>query len=556
MCYGSSEFDPEMTDEEIEEAEQAERDYWEEAELDYYMNRAARETDAAEEPTDEANDDEKSVQGEASQDQPAARIKAPPFPTPCAHGGHTGRVRGVLLTADNRVVSWGQDATIRIWNLAGSCDTVLTGHTHDIRGVVALDETRFLFWDARNAVFVWDPESPTSQKLARLKRPIDGARVLPDRKIVLWCDNAIIYIVDESGTHRDEAHGHEGRVSGVLDLRISGFLSWGTDGTIRLWSNQGESKGVWYGHAAGVATVTELSDGRIVSIDSRNMVIIWNPDGTKEKSIGIEEVSSHLDAATSAVISGGGEDSRTLVNPHDGSIFDWHTRGVIRHKSARGNPLMLFGIPDDTDPIECVGDFSVLTIKNDLHAVASGFSCSPEAYVRWWPVRSQAPQRKPHMIAARLNKKRAALESAGQNLHVTIRSPWGVEILEALDRGMLSRITGVQCTSVEVFFAMAGVLPELELDILQLSYLPGTEVLENLYALQVERLLFYECADLLRVRGTNCLVSEVAVVGCPRLQPNSHGVYVTGPAEEAAVMELRRKAGRYIPWELEDSVPF
>jgi hypothetical protein len=35
MCYGSSEFDPEMTDEEIEEAEQAERDYWEEAELDY-----------------------------------------------------------------------------------------------------------------------------------------------------------------------------------------------------------------------------------------------------------------------------------------------------------------------------------------------------------------------------------------------------------------------------------------------------------------------------------------------------------------------------------------
>jgi len=39
MCYGSSEFDPEMTDEEIEEAEQAERDYWEEAELDYCQQR-------------------------------------------------------------------------------------------------------------------------------------------------------------------------------------------------------------------------------------------------------------------------------------------------------------------------------------------------------------------------------------------------------------------------------------------------------------------------------------------------------------------------------------
>jgi hypothetical protein len=61
------------------------------------MNRAARETDAAEEPTDEANDDEKSVQGEASQDQPAARMKAPPFPTSCAHTPYYVRLWGKIL---------------------------------------------------------------------------------------------------------------------------------------------------------------------------------------------------------------------------------------------------------------------------------------------------------------------------------------------------------------------------------------------------------------------------------------------------------------------------
>ena len=75
-------------------------------------------------------------------------------------------------------------------------------------------------------------------------------------------------------------------------------------------------------------------------------------------------------------------------------------------------------------------------------------------------------------------------------------------------------------------------MPELELDLLRLSFLPGTEIVNTLYGVQAERVLLFGCGNLKCLKGGNCAVSTVEVIDCPNLKH----IHVTGPAGEAEVI--------------------
>ena len=90
-------------------------------------------------------------------------------------------------------------------------------------------------------------------------------------------------------------------------------------------------------------------------------------------------------------------------------------------------------------------------------------------------------------------------------------------MLLELDRKVLPHIRGIQCTDAAVYEEITGVMPELELDLLQFTRLPGTETLNTLYGVQAQRVLVYCCNDLRRLEGSNCLIDTVEVVDCPHL---------------------------------------
>lgn len=551
MCHGSSEYDPEYTDEEIAELEKfAEESY--EAEWEEYLEDeiTALESVYQEEPEQEHNLQEE------PEDKQSVGIMLQLYPVPCTGGGHSKRINGVILTDDERLISGGEDGTIKLWNLDGVGISIPSEPGCAVRGIVANTADRILYWDRKNRVYAWEQTWETSQQLFRQKRRVDGVLILSDTAIAVWCDDGAIYIRDAFGALRETLLGHTGRVHGIKELTDGRILSWGADGTLRIWTSDGENTDVFYGHLAIKATLTP--DGRIVSMDARQHVIVRDQSGIVERSFTVGREAPPEDTEIHNAVEFMQQPPKTLRNENDGSYFEWNTPGVIRHWSARHNQLMIFGVLED-GPIEVVGDFTVRTIggREGTYTKNTGASYSPSAFVRWRDplerrssvVQYLSPQRKARKVARQLHRRFSALEASGQNIHVTIRSEWGKEVLEALNKDVLARITGVQCTSAQVLYTLSAILPELQLDILQLSFLRGTDSLKNLYAIQAKRLVVYECSELRSIQGTNCLIPEVAVLGCPLLQLDFSGVYVTGPGGEAEIIDLGDQA-------IEESIPF
>ena len=60
--------------------------------------------------------------------------------------GHTGSVRSVAITSDNKyIVSGGYDKTVRIWNLQDKTqEAVLQGHTDCVISVAITSDNKYI----------------------------------------------------------------------------------------------------------------------------------------------------------------------------------------------------------------------------------------------------------------------------------------------------------------------------------------------------------------------------------------------------------------------------
>lgn len=92
----------------------------------------------------------------------------------CDLVGHTGYVRGGFELAGNRLVTWSNDLSIRVWSLAdGECELVLEGHTKYVNQVSLLDEVRILSTSGDGTMRIWALDSGT--ELAVMTFPEDMA---------------------------------------------------------------------------------------------------------------------------------------------------------------------------------------------------------------------------------------------------------------------------------------------------------------------------------------------------------------------------------------------
>ena len=65
-------------------------------------------------------------------------------------------VHGALLLPDGRVLSWSDDGTLRVWDVATGEGRALTGHDGLGHGALLLPDGRVLSWSADRTLRVWD----------------------------------------------------------------------------------------------------------------------------------------------------------------------------------------------------------------------------------------------------------------------------------------------------------------------------------------------------------------------------------------------------------------
>lgn len=69
--------------------------------------------------------------------------------------GHTNSVKGIIELKTERILSYSDDKTLRLWDNKGNLLKVLEGHSDSVNGAIELKNGRILSW-SNNSIILWD----------------------------------------------------------------------------------------------------------------------------------------------------------------------------------------------------------------------------------------------------------------------------------------------------------------------------------------------------------------------------------------------------------------
>ncbi|MGD0018545.1 MAG: hypothetical protein ABSD62_04765 [Candidatus Limnocylindrales bacterium] len=200
---------------------------------------------------------------------------------------HDGAARAVAVTPDGRrLVSGGDDHTVRIWDLAsGRLERTLKGHTDSVRAVaVTPDGRRIVSGGTFDAVRVWDLASGQFVHTVAGQagyRAVYTVAVTPDGERLVWGG------AGPSVQVWDLARGRLERTLKCLDVNVRAVaitpdgrsaLSGGDSGKVQVWDlASGELAHTLDGRSSSVLAVAVTPDGRrAVAGGQHDTVQVWD----------------------------------------------------------------------------------------------------------------------------------------------------------------------------------------------------------------------------------------------------------------------------------------
>ena len=253
--------------------------------------------------------------------------------------GHTGVVRSVALSRDGkRVVSGGDDGTLRVWDLERmTCEKVLEGLRDEPR-VVSLSGNgkRAVSGGVDGTVRVWDLETMTCEKVLEGHKGVVGSTSVSwdGKRAVSGGVDGTVRVWDlESMTCEKALEGHKGVV-------ISTSVSWdgkravsgGEDKLVRVWDLENMiCEEVLEGHWGPVLDVSVSSNGKLaVSSEAAGIVRIWNLDGKTCPKM----LDRNLHGNASVSLSGDGK--RAVSGRDNGTVCVWDIESMTCENVLEG----------------------------------------------------------------------------------------------------------------------------------------------------------------------------------------------------------------------------
>jgi hypothetical protein len=200
---------------------------------------------------------------------------------------HDGAVRALAVTPDgSRLVTGGDDHTIRIWNLAsGRLERTLQGHTDSVQAVaITPDGRRIVSGGKYDVVRVWDFASGQFEHTIAGQagcRAVYAMAVTGDgKRVVLGGAGAVVQVWDLVGGRVE--HSLRSTDSTVRTVAITPdgkfALSGGDAGTIQVWDlDTGLPVRALNGYTRPVLAIAVTPDGRrVVSGGHDNTVQVWD----------------------------------------------------------------------------------------------------------------------------------------------------------------------------------------------------------------------------------------------------------------------------------------
>jgi WD40 repeat protein len=261
-------------------------------------------------------------------------VQAPAFSQPACQPacqplivlrGHQGPVRNVSFSPDRqrpdrqRLVSSGDDSTVRLWNVAGEQQVSLIGHQGSVRSIIFSPKHQQLATsDEDGAIRLWEAPEKLLDTFEGNLGPGRAIAFSPDGTQLASAQGKTVRLWNLSERSSIELTGHQNLVRSVqFSPDGQQLVSGGDDWTIRLWDLQGQQLAEWKVDTVQVWEVAFSPDGQnIASAGGDGIVRLWNLQGEP-----LGALEGHLGAVFSVAFS---PDGRQLASSgQDNTIRLW-----------------------------------------------------------------------------------------------------------------------------------------------------------------------------------------------------------------------------------------
>lgn len=212
--------------------------------------------------------------------------------TPEPFTGHRGAVCAIAMFPDGRrIVTGGDDGTIRLWNLRTGRQLASHGkHGDRVLAVATRGEQRVLSW-GRGMQVAWDIANDATSSVLH-PAPVRRAAIAPGGGDVAAIDHRGQILLSAEGTGRPSGHQ---QVNGIAVTAQGAVITAGREPALRVLDRSGRQADHLGGHSAAAAVACS-ADGTRVAYVAPDGLRCWNraPNASTVQLTGGPEVPSAL----------------------------------------------------------------------------------------------------------------------------------------------------------------------------------------------------------------------------------------------------------------------
>jgi WD40 repeat protein len=193
--------------------------------------------------------------------------------------GHTSMIWDIKELPDNKIISASDDNTSKIWDLKSQKEicTLFASHRH-VSAIVLLNNDKIILASGRQ-VILFNLKTKEQESCLDIKKGVWCLKLLSNGDVAAGLGNGLLYIIsvtDELLIKTIFVQGHKKTINCIIELDNHKIVTCSDENDLILWDpNEPESMYLIKGHTDFVTYLCFISGKKFASVSRDNTLKIW-----------------------------------------------------------------------------------------------------------------------------------------------------------------------------------------------------------------------------------------------------------------------------------------